>query len=77
MTVVRWWRLPRAGSGGWLSQDGRWTVRGPIMGKPMFWLYVDGRRYTPSGRYEDAVSFKSAAAAKRFVVDLVNPEKRS
>lgn len=58
------WR--RCGTG-WVSADGAWRVRGPLMGKAMFWLYrVGSGRFTPTGRYEDAVNFKSAAAAKRY-----------
>ena len=50
---------------GWVSTDGRWRVRGPIMGQKMFWLYRVGfGRFTPTGRYEDVVSFPTAAQAK-------------
>lgn len=52
---------------GWVSTDGVWTIRGPIFGQPMFWLYRDGSRFTPTGRYNDAVSFTTAAEAKAFV----------
>jgi hypothetical protein len=48
----------------------RWRVRGPILGKPMFWLYRDGSRYTPTGDFEDALNFASARAAMAFVEAL-------
>lgn len=56
----------RTATGGWTAHDGtcRWTVRGPIMGKPMFWLYRDGCRFTPTGRYDNVVSFRTAQDAK-------------
>ena len=50
---------------GWVR--GSWRIKGPIMGKPMFWLYRNGLRYTPTGKFDDAVSFATAAAAKQFV----------
>ena len=62
--------------GGWITEDGKWSIRGPIYSKPMYWVYgpADRRgraeRYTPSGKYDDAVNFKSVAAAKRFVENL-------
>jgi hypothetical protein len=56
----------RRAVGGWISADGVWTVRGPIMAKPMFWLYRGTNRYTPTGKYNDAVNFKTAAEAKRY-----------
>lgn len=55
----------RRAVGGWTSSDGAWTVRGPMFGKPMFWLYYQNHRYTPTGRYDDAVRFNTAAAAKK------------
>lgn len=51
----------RTALGDWLSADGRWRVRGPLMGKRMFWLFLNGARYTPTGRFEDAPSFATAA----------------
>lgn len=62
------WR--RRAVGGWISADGKWTIRGPIMAKPMYWLYCGTSRYTPTGSYEGAVSFKSVVAAKRYVEKL-------
>lgn len=44
----------------------RWTVRGPIWSKPVFWLYRDGSRYTPTGSYEDVVRFETSAEARAF-----------
>lgn len=41
----------------WIS--GPWRIRGPIMGKEMFWLYRDG--------YDDALSFRTLIAAKNYV----------
>lgn len=67
---IGWRRAPNAGTQGWVSQDGVWKIRGPLMGKPIFWLYRNGSRYTTTGRYEDAVHFASAAAAKTFVDNL-------
>jgi hypothetical protein len=65
------WR--RTAMGGWITEDGRWGIRGPIFGKAMFWVYwrsadaLSASRYTPTGKYDDAVSFPTAAAAKEFV----------
>ena len=58
---------------GWTAHDGlcRWTIRGPIMGKPMFWLYRDGSRFTPTGRYDDVVSFTTVREAKAKVADYL------
>jgi hypothetical protein len=63
---MSWRRAPRAGPQGWVSEDGRWSVRGPIHGRPMFWLYRDNQRYTPTGRFDDAVSFPTAREAKAY-----------
>ena len=52
---------------GWVSSDGRWRIRGPIMGQRMYWLYWDGTRYTPTGRYADSVHFTSVQGARAFV----------
>jgi hypothetical protein len=51
---------------GWASTAGRsrWSVRGPIFGIRMYWLYRDGCRYTPTGRHDDVVCFRSAGSAK-------------
>lgn len=65
--ALRW---HRAAHGALRSSDGRWSIRGPIFGAPMFWLYRDGSRYTPTGRFEDAVHFATAADARRFVSTL-------
>ena len=73
--VVSAWR--KTADGGWLSPDGRWKVRNTSFLKPMFWLY-DTRthtRYTPTGKYEDAVHFATAAEAKRFAESLSNKAK--
>lgn len=51
---------------GWVSDDGQWRVRGPIFGQLMFWLYRQGSRYTPTGRYDDAVQFRTAAQARAY-----------
>jgi len=37
---------------------------------PWFWVYVNGVRYTPTGHYEDAVSFPTAIKARRFAERL-------
>lgn len=49
------------------SPHGRYMVRGPIFGKACWWLYLNSSRFTPTGRFEDALSFPTAAAAKRYV----------
>ena len=68
------WR--RTSTGGWISEDGVWKVRGPIFGFSMYWLYYNplapkgkgaGQRYLrEEGNYDSAVSFRSAGAAKKF-----------
>lgn len=59
------WR--RDALGGWITLDGRWRIRGPIFGKPMFWLYRDGVRYLAApGNYDSAVSFPTRAKAQHF-----------
>jgi hypothetical protein len=65
--VTNWLRGPMGES--W----NRWTVRRApsfkiVNGRTTrrFWLYHNGLRYTPTGRFEDAVSFASATAAKRY-----------
>lgn len=62
------WR--RRAVGGWITTDGKWTIRGPIWGKAMYWVYQWTSRYTPTGKYRDCVSFKTAQQAKRFVENL-------
>lgn len=59
----------RTATGNWITSDGKWSIRGPIFGKPMYWLYdaVHHNRYTPTGKYDDCVSFTSLKSAKRFV----------
>ena len=69
MIVERWIKTP-FGFVGIDEQGTRWSVRGPILGNPMWWLYRDGNRYTPTGHYDDAVSFPTAKAAKAFVTDV-------
>jgi hypothetical protein len=49
---------------GWVWNG--WRVRGPIMGKRHYWLYRNNHRFTPTGKYDDVVFFKSPAAAKKF-----------
>ena len=64
----------RKGPLGWVTTDGRWRIRGPVYGKPMFWLYgphpQHHGRYTPTGNYEDVVNFPTARAAKDYVATL-------
>lgn len=56
---------------GWLSKNGKWRIRGPIMSKPMYWLIQTGvGRYTPTGKYEDVVSFTTLDAAKQYAETL-------
>jgi len=45
----------------------RWRIRGPIMGQRMYWLYFNGTRVTPTGRYNDVVNFASVRKAKAYV----------
>lgn len=65
----------RTSTGDLLSADGRWRVRqapcfrvGKATGKVMrfWWLYHRGQRFTPTGRFNDAVSFCTPLAAKLF-----------
>lgn len=60
-------------STGWTANDGiaRWTIRGPIIGISMFWLYRNGSRFTPTGRYDDVVSFTTTREAQRKVRDYM------
>ena len=37
----------------------------------MWWLYIDGNRYSPTGDYDDAVNFDSLRAAQLFALSLV------
>lgn len=62
---------------GWSMCDGvcRWTIRGPIMGKPMYWLYKNGSRFTPTGRYVDVVSCTTVREAKAKV-ELLREARR-
>ena len=46
---------------GWVSGDGRWRVRKV---QRVFWIYRDHQRFTPTGRFEDVLSYTSALAAK-------------
>ncbi len=56
----------RTATGNWLSEDRKWLIRGPIFGKPMYWLYdaINHCRYTPTGKYDDVVNFPSLKEAK-------------
>jgi hypothetical protein len=54
------------------SVKGPWRVRGPIMGKPMYWLHLNGSRYTPTGLFNDAPSFVSRRAAEAFADCLLH-----
>jgi hypothetical protein len=61
---------------GWRRSLDGWTkdvarVRGPIMGKDMFWVYINGSRYTPTGHFEDAVSFATGAAARAYADEIL------
>jgi hypothetical protein len=40
------------------------------MGSEMFWVYVGGSRYTPTGSIEDAVSFPTGLEARKFADTL-------
>jgi len=66
---------------GWLKSFdgwtwGEWRIRGPIFGRSMFWVYRAGSRYTPSGRFDDAVSFPSITLAKGFVLTQIARDSR-
>jgi hypothetical protein len=39
---------------------------------PLWWLYVGGSRYTPTGRFEDAVSFATIDKARHYAEALVD-----
>jgi GNAT superfamily N-acetyltransferase len=68
------WR--RTASGDWLSPDSCWKIRGPIFGKPMYWVYHDGGRYTPTGKYDDVVHFTTVAMAKKFIESMGGGEAK-
>lgn len=59
----------KTATGNWFSADGKWVIRGPIFGKPMYWLYdaVHHCRYTPTGNYDDCLNFSSLKEAKKFI----------
>lgn len=57
----------RCAVGGWITADGVWRIRGPIWGIQMYWVYNQHGRFTPTGKYNDCVSFVSVYSAKRFV----------
>ena len=61
----RWRRIP-IGDSLWDDGVSSWRVRGPMWGLRMFWLYHDGLRYTPTGLFRDAMSFRTRRAAKAF-----------
>jgi hypothetical protein len=50
----------------------RFRIRGPLgfTKTKLYWLYIDGHRYTPTGRYVDAVSFRTLAQARTFAENL-------
>lgn len=53
---------------GWVRGDGKWRVRGPIMGKPMYWIYrVGAGRLRRGAAFDTAVSFPTATAARNYV----------
>lgn len=64
----------RATGGSVKSINGHaYATRGPIRmhdGSTMYWLYVDGSRYTPTGKYDDAVHFKTDREAQVFADNL-------
>lgn len=66
------WRRRKVG--GWITADGKWSIRGPIMGVTMWWLYRGNNRYSPTGKYDDAVNFSSVSSAKKFVDKLNKAE---
>jgi len=56
---------------GWVSNDGRWRIRGPVFGRTEFWLYrVGAGRYTPSGHHDDAVAFATLAEAMHYAARI-------
>ena len=67
----------RTATGGLVSSDGKWNIRGPMFSKQMFWLYGPADkfgkapRYTPTGRYNDCVCFPTVKATKEFVKTLL------
>ena len=58
--------------GGIVSEDGKWAIRTVtlstvVIGHPVYWLYQVGvGRYTPTGDYDDVVSFNTCKAAKQY-----------
>ena len=55
-----------------LTEGGdRWKIRKVMMSGPsagnMFWVYLNGTRYSRSGKFWDLVSFHYLDSAKEFV----------
>lgn len=72
MTSITWQTNP---VGDYLSNDGRWRLRKVSFGRgaghpTRYWLYRDGSRFTPTGAFDDGLSFVSLVKAKRFVADF-------
>lgn len=55
---------------GWISGDGQWRVRGPMMGRRMFWLYHSGLRVRTGVGYDTAVHYQTAREAKQAIREL-------
>lgn len=57
-----------------------WRIRvvtATVDGKgPMYWIYNRHGRYSATGSYNDSVSFRSLAKAKRFVEKMVRSQVR-
>lgn len=55
-----------------------WRIRGPIYGKPMFWLYRDGDRVCERpGDYDSAVHFTSIRDAHHYVRKVVEAARKA
>jgi len=71
---IRW---KKGATGDWISDDGTWRLRLISGATPvMWWLYqraagsYGASRYTPTGRYDDAVNFTSAKEGMKFVEEI-------
>lgn len=75
------WR--KTATGNWLSSDNRWLIRKFNGSRAcLYWIYWHipstgcGGRYTPTGKYEDCVSFLSVPKAKAFCETAPHPANR-
>lgn len=67
--MINWLAGPLGNFGAIIFGD-RWTIRQitfSALGRRTFWVYKNGSRYTPTGKYDDAVSFETLEAAKQLI----------